>query len=165
MKARLGHREIEIDQRWVRGGVEGHATERTHVPGPKATSVPNRRGSDRPNKNRESGIDPAPSPSSPSRSKLEARYANDLEGLRIAGQIAEWHYEPCVLKLSETARYRPDFLVVHRESHRMYFVEVKGWSKNRRDGLTRLKWAAQKYWWWEFRLVEWTDGSWQEQVM
>lgn len=67
------------------------------------------------------------------------------------------------LKLAEGKRYRPDFLVVlplgaeaKAELH-----EVKGkWTKNRRDGMTHLKWAAQRYGdVFTFRLIEWTGAG------
>ena len=60
------HRRIRISkmkQATVRGGAV-RATEVTHGPAPKATTVTNRRGSDRASKNRDAGINPAPSPSS-----------------------------------------------------------------------------------------------------
>ena len=43
--------------------------------------------------------------------------------------------------------------------------EVKGWSKNRRDGLTRLKMAAAHYPWWTFVLVERIGGQWKETII
>ena len=94
------------------------------------------------------------------RSKLEAQYAAHLDILVKAGEIRRWAYEPMSLKLAEGKRYRPDFLVVlpagleaNAEMH-----EVKGrWTKNRRDGMTHLKWAAQLYGdVFTFRLMEWT---------
>jgi len=101
------------------------------------------------------------------RSKLEARYADHLDMLVKAGEIRRWEYEPMSLKLSEGKRYRPDFLVVlplgaeaKAELH-----EIKGkWTKNRRDGMTHLKWACQRFGdIFTFRLIEWNghgfDGS------
>ena len=97
------------------------------------------------------------------RSKLETRYAAHLEMLVKAGEIRRWEYEPMSLKLSQGKRYRPDFLVVlplgaeaKAELH-----EVKGrWTKNRRDGMTHLKWAAQRYGdVFTFRLIEWTGAG------
>lgn len=105
---------------------------------------------------RESAVIPAPSPY---KSKLEAQYAAHLELLLKAGEIRRWAYEPMSLKLADGKRYRPDFLVVlplgaeaKAEMH-----EVKGrWTKNRRDGMTHLKWAAQLYGdVFTFRLIEW----------
>ncbi len=96
---------------------------------------------------------------SPYKSKLEAQYAAHLELLLKAGEIRRWAYEPMSLKLADGKRYRPDFLVVlplgaeaKAEMH-----EVKGrWTKNRRDGMTHLKWAAQLYGdVFTFRMIEW----------
>lgn len=101
------------------------------------------------------------------KSKLEAQYAAHLDVLQKAGEIRRWMYEPMSLKLSYGKRYRYDFLVIlplgreaKPEAH-----EVKGkWTKNRRDALTHLKWAAQLYGdVFTFRLIEWNghgfDGS------
>ena len=104
---------------------------------------------------------------SPYRSKLESRYAAHLDLLVKAGEIRRWEYEPISLKLGDKARYRADFLVVLPGGleRRPELHEVKGkWIKNRRDGLTHLKWAAQKYGdVFTFRLIEWNghgfDGS------
>jgi hypothetical protein len=103
-----------------------------------------------------------PTPS-PYRSKLEALYAAHLDMLVSAGEIRRWEYEPMSLKLSLGKRYRPDFMVVpplgaeaKPEMH-----EVKGkWTKNRRDSMTHLKWAAQRYGdVFTFRLIEWTGSG------
>lgn len=96
----------------------------------------------------------------PYRSKLESQYAAHLDLLQKAGEIRRWAYEPMSLKLSHGKRYRFDFLVIlplgaeaRPEAH-----EVKGrWTKNRRDAMTHLKWAAQLYGdVFTFRLIEWT---------
>ena len=105
--------------------------------------------------------------SSPHKSKLEARYAAHLDLLVRAGEIRRWEYEPISLKLADGKRYRPDFLVVLPLSMeaKAELHEVKGkWTKNRRDGMTHLKWAAQRYGdVFTFRLIEWNghgfDGS------
>jgi hypothetical protein len=62
MTKRVGFVE-QLETKRVRGGGGHTATEANHVPVPKATTVSNRRGSDRTSKHRESGINPAPSPS------------------------------------------------------------------------------------------------------
>ena len=95
----------------------------------------------------------------PYRSKLEAQYAAHLDLLQKAGEIRRWAYEPMSLKLAEGKRYRPDFLVVlpaGREA-KAEMHEVKGrWTKNKRDGMTHLKWAVQLYGdVFTFRLIEW----------
>lgn len=104
---------------------------------------------------------------SPYKSKLEASYAAHLDLLQKAGEIRRWAYEPMSLKLSQGKRYRPDFLVVlpFGAEAKSELHEVKGkWTKNKRDGMTHLKWAAQLYGdVFTFRLIEWKghgfDGS------
>lgn len=110
----------------------------------------------------DAGENPAPSPSvekSPYRSKWEAAYAAKLELEKQAGRIRSWCYEPMSFKLSKGKRYRPDFLIEHPlgSERRLEFIEVKGnWGRNRRDGMTHLKWAAQL-----FPMFTWTL-TWRE---
>lgn len=113
--------------------------------------------------NREDRIRPVKNPdpavASPYRSKLEARYAAHLDLLVKSGEIRRWEYEPISLKLANGKRYRPDFLVVlpAGAEAKAELHEVKGrWTKNRRDGMTHLTWAAQRYGdVFTFRLIEW----------
>jgi len=86
------------------------------------------------------------------RSKWEAAYASKLELEKHAGLIKAWWYEPFSLWLPGKVRYKPDFMVQYVDqpvypTHicappRLEIIEVKGWSRNRRDGITRLKIAA-----------------------
>ena len=81
---------------------------------------------------------------SPFRSKLEAQFAQQLESDVRAGIIGNFWYEPVSFKLAAGKRYRPDFMVLTDDG--IAFYEIKGnWVKNKRDGLTHLKWAAQLY--------------------
>ena len=88
-----------------------------------------------------------------------------------AGLIDEWRYESVTLHLARGLRYTPDFLVCvyvggsRGIAQKIEFREVKGWSKNRRDGLTRLKMAAAHYPWWTFKLVERIGGQWKETII
>lgn len=108
-----------------------------------------------------------PQPADKYRSKLERKYSNHLDMLVKAGEIRRWEYEPISLKLAEGKRYRADFLVVlpGGMERRPELHEVKGkWIKNKRDSMTHLKWAAQRYGdVFTFRLIEWNghgfDGS------
>ena len=105
--------------------------------------------------------------SSPYKSKLEARYADHLDLLVKSGEIRRWEYEPISFKLASGKRYRPDFLVVLPlgSEAKAELHEIKGkWTKNKRDGMTHLKWAAQRFGdVFTFRLIEWNghgfDGS------
>lgn len=110
------------------------------------------------------------------KSKLEAAYAAHLDLLVKAGEVKRWEYEPWRLwlsrgtvnpvtgKLEGHASYRPDFLVVLPGGleRRPELHEVKGkWIKNKRDSITHLKWAAQKYGdVFTFRLIEWNGHGW-----
>lgn len=112
------------------------------------------------------------SPYFPYKSKLEFQYAAHLDMLKKAGEIKRWEYEPWRLwlsrgtvnpvtgKLEGHASYRPDFLVVLPSGmeSKAELHEVKGaWTKNKRDGILHLKWAAQLYGdVFTFRLIEWS---------
>ena len=97
------------------------------------------------------GSNPAPSPY---KSKLERAYAEQLALARVAGLIQSWDYEPISFKLAAGKRYRPDFLV-WRPDGGIECHEVKGrWIKNKRDSMTHLKWAAQRYPMFTWVLVE-----------
>lgn len=90
------------------------------------------------------------------KSKLEFAWAMRLEVMKREGEIDGWLYEPFTLKLAEGKRYRADFIawgahvVCCQYGHevRVPFIiayECKGWHKNYRDSLTHLKWAAQRF--------------------
>lgn len=147
--------------KWVRGGGVRSATDQTHVPGAKATTVSNRRGSEPPSKNRGAGINPAPSPKSPYDSKWEAAYHAKLQLEIQAGLIKQVWLHPFSLWLPGKVRYKPDFLIQYPDGmeQRLEITEVKGWSKNRRDGITRLKIAAALFPCFAWRMVYRTKGG------
>ncbi|MDE2022509.1 MAG: hypothetical protein KGI71_06395 [Patescibacteria group bacterium] len=93
----------------------------------------------------------------PYRSKWEHTFATHLEALVIAKQITWWAYEQLTLKLAPGLRYTPDF-VVQETTSRLLVYEVKGWSKNRREGMAKLKVAAALFPWAQFVLVEYRGG-------
>ena len=148
MKARLGNRTVEIDERRV-------------------AVLPRDRCADA-----TAGAKRAPVP--PYRSKLEADYANHLELLKRAGEIIGWWYEPINFRLpGQRNFYKPDFLVQRQiwlpvgeipiatiEIH-----EVKGWSRNRREGITKLKTSAGLNPWATFSLVTYERGHWRIERM
>ena len=63
------------------------------------------------------------------RSKAEYRYACYLQWLKQQGAIVSWSHEPKTFWFEGirrgTVSYKPDFLVVERNSH--HWVEVKGY--------------------------------------
>ena len=107
------------------------------------------------------GGTPAPSPPtrpSPYKSKWESAYAHKLQLELLAGEISGWWYEPFSLWLPGQVRYKPDFLVQY-PSGELYLLEVKGWSKNLRDGMTRLKIAASIFYCFRWCLVHRLKGG------
>lgn len=100
------------------------------------------------------------SSTAPYRSKLEAAYATQLNAMQRAGDIKAWWYEPFSFQLSTGKRFRVDFLVQYPDGLEkpLECIEVKGaWIKNRRDSITRLHWAAQRFPCFVWRLV-WREG-------
>ena len=97
------------------------------------------------------------------KSKWEETYSAKLELEKKAGLIKAWWYEPFSLWLPGKVRYKPDFMVEYKVTQDMpgyiEVIEVKGWSKNRRDGITRLKIAAAIYSCFVWRLVYRTKGG------
>jgi hypothetical protein len=67
--------------------------------------------------------------------QTEARYADQLKLLKIAGEIEEYYYEAIALKLPGGARYCPDFMVIYPDY--IGFHEVKG--SYRLDAVGNLK--------------------------
>jgi hypothetical protein len=97
------------------------------------------------------------------KSKLETSYAKHLDLLVKAGEIRRWWYEPTSFTLAKGKRYRPDFLIEYPEGleRRLEYHEIKGrFVPNLRDGLTHLKWCAQLYPCFTWRIVRWTGGGW-----
>ncbi len=80
------------------------------------------------------------------RSKLEARYAEQLEADRLNGKIRRWRYEAVNLRLAKRTHYRPDFFVVTCDKVIEYH-EVKGsWhAPNQAKSRVKLKTAAEMY--------------------
>lgn len=142
----------------VRSGVEGHATSQS------ANRLALRLN------DREPVSSPAPSPPSPYKSKWESSYANYLDALKLAGEIVAWWYEPVRFRLPGTRNfYKADFLVLRCNAvgKNIEIHEVKGWSKNRREGITKLKTAAGLNTWATFYLVQWDRKrrAWDKQLV
>lgn len=97
------------------------------------------------------------------RSKLEAAWANYLHLQCKGGEIANWWYEPISFRLPGKLRFTPDFLVLAGDG--LTFYEVKGWSRNRRDGITRLKMAAGLFPFFNWKLVTRSNGGWDEEYL
>jgi len=102
------------------------------------------------------------------RSKWEALMGAELEDQRIAGAIAEWHYEGVTLKLTDPVefggkrrpgmRYKSDF-AVWLPNGRLRLIEVKGFARVK--DVNRYKVARDKYRQIEFVMVSRAKGSWK----
>jgi len=90
--------------------------------------------------------------------KLEGAYSAYLEGLRRAGEVIAWQYEPMSFKLAENTRYVPDFLVITAEGG-VEFHETKGFMRD--DAAVKLKVVAALYPYFTFRLVRLVRHTWQ----
>jgi len=79
--------------------------------------------------------------------KLEGRYAEYLEGQKLAGEIIAWQFEPIKFRLAKATFYSPDFLVIVK-NNRIRFDEVKGYWED--DARVKIKVAANLFPWFEF---------------
>jgi len=110
---------------------------------------------------------PAPLPGWPKPTdKWNYAYAQFLELEKQAGRVAYWIYEPWSMWLPGGIRYKPDFLVVYQDGleQKPKLVEVKGWSKNLRDGKTRYAIAAALFPCFDWVMVKRKGHGWEEYV-
>ncbi len=90
--------------------------------------------------------------------RTETKYANELEARRLAGEVANWWFEPMSLRLSDPdtgqpARVTIDFMVLMPDGL-TYLDDVKGTGPDDPASLVRMKWAADRYTLWTIRLVK-----------
>jgi hypothetical protein len=88
---------------------------------------------------------------------LEAAFAERLEGLRVAGDLRAWEFEPVALLLAPKLRYTPDFFCWWADGH-IECAEVKGFWRD--DARAKVKMAAALYP--QFWFVGWkhVNGKW-----
>jgi hypothetical protein len=96
--------------------------------------------------------------------KWNYSYAQFLELEKQAGRVSYWIYEPWSMWLPGGVRYKPDFLVVYPDGleRKPELVEVKGWSKNLRDGKTRYTIAAAIFLCFDWKMVKRKGHGWEE---
>lgn len=82
--------------------------------------------------------------------KLEKRYAQHLDLLRLAGEVAAWRFEAVTLRLAVDVRYSPDFLVI-LPGGELELHETKGFLRD--DARIKLRTAARLFPWFVFRLI------------
>lgn len=93
--------------------------------------------------------------------KLESRYADRLELLKRAGQIATYWYEGITLRLARRTGLTPDF-VVQLTDGTLELHECKGFMQD--DAAVKLKVAATMFPF-TFRLARWIKGEWKIEVI
>jgi hypothetical protein len=100
--------------------------------------------------------------------KTETKYANWLTAAKLAGEIAEFWFEPFSLRISaceagQPARYTPDFMILMPDG-RTFVDDVKT-ARGFDDiaSLVRIKVAASEYPLWVFRIVRPASGGFETQ--
>lgn len=96
--------------------------------------------------------------------KWNYAFAQYLELEKQAGRVSYWIFEPWSMWLPGGIRYKPDFLVVFPDGleQKPKLVEVKGWSKNLRDGKTRYAIAAALFPCFDWAMVKRKNHGWEE---
>jgi hypothetical protein len=97
--------------------------------------------------------------------KWNYSYAQFLELEKQSGRVLSWWFEPVSVWLPGQVRYKPDFLVQYQMDQfcrPLHFVEVKGWSRNLRDGITRYKIAAALFPCFTWSMVKRKGHGWEE---
>ncbi len=90
--------------------------------------------------------------------KTETRYSELLKAQKLAGEIADYWFEPLSLRLSrpakgQPARYSPDFLILMPDGTTI-FDDVKGTGIDNEASIVRIKVAAELYPLWVFRIAK-----------
>jgi len=88
--------------------------------------------------------------------KTEARYAQQLELRKRAGEIVDYKFEPFRLILANNTSYCPDFLVVRKDHFEIH--EVKGFWRD--DARVKIKVAARQFPWFAFIAIQYKKKEW-----
>lgn len=88
----------------------------------------------------------------------EAAYAAELEQRRLAGEIADWWFEPFSIRLTHPpegnpCRLTPDFMVL-MNSGLVFIDDTKGSGPDNEASIVRMKCAAELFPLWRFRIVK-----------
>lgn len=94
--------------------------------------------------------------------KWNYSYAQFLELEKQAGRVLSWWFEPVSVWLPGQVRYKPDFMIQRVGRSMLEMVEVKGWSKNLRDGITRYKIAASLFPCFTWKMVKRDGHGWRD---
>lgn len=88
--------------------------------------------------------------------KLETKYSEHLESLKIAGEILWWKFDCINLRLADNTHYRPDFLVLTK-SFALECHETKGYWTD--DAKVKIKVATSIYPF-AFKAIQLLKGEW-----
>lgn len=95
----------------------------------------------------------------------ERAFADRCQIQKLAGELADWAYEPVVLHTA-AGNYTPDFMLTE-PSGEVYMVEVKArsgnWRSGSRDSVTRFKAARDRFWQFRFIWYDYQKGSFEVQ--
>lgn len=92
--------------------------------------------------------------------KLETAWSEQLEAMKLGGDIVAWKYEPFTLILAKRTTYKPDFLVVDAQGF-IEIHEVKGHWED--DARVKIKIAARQFPWFRFVGLRRARGSWERE--
>lgn len=76
--------------------------------------------------------------------KTEEAYANQLEILKLAGEIILWQFESVTFKIAPLCSFTPDFMV-HLRSGEIHFIDVKGGGPIDEKSIVKIKCVAEKF--------------------
>ena len=93
--------------------------------------------------------------------RLERRYADHLDKLRLAGDIRLWMFEGVRLILAPSTTYTPDFMVINSELQ-VEFHEVKGFWRD--DARVKIK-LANNIFPFIFKVVKEVNKQWQIETL
>lgn len=91
-------------------------------------------------------------------SKWEELYAQHLAAQALAGEIADWKYEPLKILLAPQTTYTPDFMVIMPDG-KIEMHEVKGYLRD--DAAVKFKIAADSFPFWTFKMITRKQHEWQ----
>lgn len=83
----------------------------------------------------------------------ETEFAEILEGRKAAGHIIDWKFEAITLKLADGSRHTLDFTIFHADGS-FEFVNVKGGGPIDPNSLTKIKFAAEKFFMFQFTMMQ-----------
>ena len=88
--------------------------------------------------------------------KDESRYAENLRIKKQAKAILDFFFQDVKVRLADKTYYTPDFFVAYPGHFEV--VEIKGFLRD--DAAVKFKIAAEKFWFWKWRMIRWNKDHW-----